>query len=54
MRDLHLSHADIGDLTIPQVYLYMQCLREVNQAKKQEYEMEKRKMEFAAFRMRGR
>jgi hypothetical protein len=54
MRDLHLSHEDIGNLTLPQVYVYMQCLREVNEAHAKEHEREKAKIELLALKARGR
>ena len=30
MRDLHLSKRDIDDLSYAQIYILMECIREVN------------------------
>ena len=45
MRDLHLGFEEIGNMTYPQVYIFMKCLREVNIAKKSEYDQQMAKMQ---------
>jgi hypothetical protein len=48
MRDLNMGFNDISNLTYPQAYVFMQCLREVNQAHQAEYEKAQ-----AMMKMRG-
>lgn len=53
MRDLHLSYEEIGNLTYPQVHIFIKCIEESNEGSKRETEKMKAQNAMQAIR-RGR
>ena len=44
MRDLHLSKSEIDNLSYGQIWLFLECLKEVNKLTEAEYNKAKRVM----------